>query len=91
MGARELREGIAGTPTDTAAPDILAQLSVEQILDAMAIRLDGPRAWEVRLRINWQVTDPDDPHLIELENGVLNHRPGHDPEADATLIIERGR
>ncbi|HYJ21002.1 MAG TPA: alkyl sulfatase dimerization domain-containing protein [Solirubrobacterales bacterium] len=89
MGARELREGITGTPTDTAAPDILAQLSVEQILDAMAIRLDGPRAWEVRLRINWQVTDPDDPHLIELENGVLNHRPGHDPEADATLVIER--
>jgi alkyl sulfatase BDS1-like metallo-beta-lactamase superfamily hydrolase len=89
MGARELREGILGTPTDPAAPDILAQLSVEQILDAMAIRLDGPRAWEVRLRINWQVTDPDDPHLIELENGVLNHRPGHDPEADATLVIER--
>ena len=89
MGAQELREGIAGTPTDTAAPDILAQLSVEQILDAMAIRLDGPRAWDVRLTINWQVTDPDERHLIELENGVLNHRPGHDPEADATLTIER--
>ena len=90
MGASELREGIVGTPTDSAAPDILAQLSVEQILDAMAIRLDGPRAWDARLTINWEVTDPDERHLIEVENGVLNHRPDrHHPDADATLIIER--
>ena len=91
MGAQELREGISGTPTDTAAPDILAQLSVEQILDAMAIRLDGPRAWDVRLTINWRVTEPDETHLIEVENGVLNHRADRlHPEADATLTIERG-
>ncbi len=90
IGARELREGIAGTPTAPAAPDVLAQLSVDQILDAMAIRLDGPRAWDVRLTINWQVTDPDEEHLLTVENGVLNHRADrHDPDADATLVIER--
>ncbi|MEZ5077475.1 MAG: alkyl sulfatase dimerization domain-containing protein [Solirubrobacterales bacterium] len=90
MGAQELREGVAGTPTDTAAPDLLAQLSVEQVLAGMAIRVDGPRAWEVRLTINWKVTDPDETHLLELENGVLNHRAGREhPEADATLTIER--
>jgi len=90
MGALELREGIVGTPTDSAAPDILAQLSVGQILDAMATRLDGPRAWDARLTINWEVTNPDEKHLIEVENGVLNHRPDrHHPEADATLTIER--
>ncbi len=50
MGATELREGIGGTPTPTAPPDIVANLSVEQLLDAMAIRLDGPRAWECQLR-----------------------------------------
>jgi len=91
MGAQELREGIAGTPTDTAAPDVLAQLSVGQILDAMAIRLDGPRARDARIAVNWVVTDPDETHLIEVENGVLNHRADRrHPEADATLIIERG-
>ena len=46
MGAKELREGIGGTPTATAPPDIVANLSVAQLLDAMAIRLDGPRAWD---------------------------------------------
>ncbi len=29
MGAKELREGVAGTPTATAPPDIVANLSVE--------------------------------------------------------------
>ncbi len=90
MGAQELREGVAGTPTASAPPDVLAALSVEQILDAMAIRLDGPRAAEKRLTINWEVTDPDEVHLIEVENGVLNHRADRrHPEADATLTIER--
>jgi len=90
MGGQELREGVAGTPTDTAAGDVLAQLTVEQILDAMAIRLDGPRAAEARLTINWEVTDPDEVHLIEVENGVFNHRPDRrHPEAEATLTIER--
>jgi alkyl sulfatase BDS1-like metallo-beta-lactamase superfamily hydrolase len=90
MGASELREGVSGTPTDPAAPDVLAQLSVEQILDAMAIRLDGPRAWGVRLTIEWRVTDPDERHLVDVENGVLNHRADrHEPDADATLIVER--
>jgi alkyl sulfatase BDS1-like metallo-beta-lactamase superfamily hydrolase len=90
MGARELREGIAGTPTAAAPPDVLARLSVSQILDAMAIRLDGPRAWEQHLRIDWNVTGPDEGHAITVRNGVLRHRPGgHEPAADARLFVER--
>ena len=90
MGARELREGVSGTPTATAPPDILRRLTVSQLLDAMAIRLDGPRAWEQHLRIDWVVTDPGEQHAITVRNGVLRHRPGrHDPEADAGLVVER--
>jgi alkyl sulfatase BDS1-like metallo-beta-lactamase superfamily hydrolase len=90
VGAEELRGGISGTPNDTRAPAILAELSVAQILDGMKVRLNGPRAWGKRLAIGWQVTDPDERHLLRLENGVLNHRlwkEGAEPEA--TLIIER--
>ena len=90
MGAQELREGISGTPTDTRAPDILAQLSVAQILDGMKVRLDGPAAWGKRLAIGWQVTDPDERHLLTLEHGVLNHRPWPEgAEVEATLVITR--
>ena len=75
VGAEELRSGITGTPSDTRAPAILAQLSVAQILDGMKVRLNGPRAWGKRLTIGWQVTDPDERHLLTVENGVLRHRP----------------
>jgi linear primary-alkylsulfatase len=89
-GAEELRDGVTGTPTDARPLDILANLSVAQILDGMKVRLDGPRAWGKQLTIGWQVTDPDERHLLTLENGVLHHRP-HPPDAspEATLVIER--
>jgi len=90
MGAKELREGISGTPTAAAPPDIVANLSVSQLLDAMAIRLDGPRAWKHYLRIDWIVTDPDEERAITVRNGVLSHRPcRHDPTAEAGLVVER--
>jgi len=90
MGARELREGIAGTPTSAAPPDIVANLSVEQLLDAMAIRLNGPRAWDSHLRIDWVIAEPDEEHALTVRNGVLRHRAGrHEPACDAALLIDR--
>jgi alkyl sulfatase BDS1-like metallo-beta-lactamase superfamily hydrolase len=90
IGAKELREGISGTPTAAAPPDVIAHLTVSQLLDAMAIRLNGPRAAEQHLRIDWRVSDPDEQHALTVRNGVLRHKPGsHDDEADATLLVER--
>jgi alkyl sulfatase BDS1-like metallo-beta-lactamase superfamily hydrolase len=89
-GARELREGVGGTPTATAPPDIVANLSVTQLLDAMAIRLDGPRAWDRHLRIDWVISAPDEEHALTVRNGVLHHRSGrHEPPADAALFVDR--
>ncbi len=91
MGARELREGISGTPTAAAPRDVVSRLTVSQLLDAMAIRLDGPRAAEhAGLRIDWVVTAPDEEHALTVRNGVLSHRPGrHRPAADAALVVDR--
>jgi alkyl sulfatase BDS1-like metallo-beta-lactamase superfamily hydrolase len=90
MGAKELRVGIGGTPTATAPPDVVANLSVAQLLDAMAIRLNGPRAWGRELRIDWVITAPDEAHAITVRNGVLRHRAGRHRAAEATLVVERG-
>jgi alkyl sulfatase BDS1-like metallo-beta-lactamase superfamily hydrolase len=90
MGAKELREGVPGMRTGAAPGDVVARLTVSQLLDAMAIRLDGPRAAERHLRIDLTVTGPDERHRIEVRNGVMRHRPGsHDPPAEAELIVER--
>jgi alkyl sulfatase BDS1-like metallo-beta-lactamase superfamily hydrolase len=90
-GAGELREGVAETLTARVPPDIVAGLSVGQLLDAMAMRLDGPRAWDADLRIDWVVTDPDEARAVTVRNGVLRHRPGRHsgPAADAALIVGR--
>jgi alkyl sulfatase BDS1-like metallo-beta-lactamase superfamily hydrolase len=90
MGARELRDGVSGTPTAPAPADVVANLSVAQLLDAMAIRLDGPRAWDLHLRIDWVIADPDEEHALTVRNGVLHHRPGrHRQPAEATLLVDR--
>ena len=85
MGAQELREGISGTPTATAPPTSSPGSRSSQLLDAMAIRLDGPRAWDARLRIDWVVTDPDEQHLIT----VRERRP-QPPPRHATADGRRG-
>jgi alkyl sulfatase BDS1-like metallo-beta-lactamase superfamily hydrolase len=72
-GATELRSGSFGTPV-TVSPDFLNALTVTQVLDSVAVRVDGPRAWDGHLSIAWHITDEGTTHLAELRNGALNHR-----------------
>jgi alkyl sulfatase BDS1-like metallo-beta-lactamase superfamily hydrolase len=70
-GATELREGNFGTPTQTAAPLIIAQLTPEQLLDALAIRVNGPKAWDLDLAVDLTLTDLGRSFHVTLRNGVL--------------------
>ncbi|MEU1618713.1 alkyl sulfatase dimerization domain-containing protein [Streptomyces sp. NPDC005722] len=74
MGALELRHGSVGTPTDTASPDILAALTLDQLFDALAIRIDGPHSWDADIAVRWNV-DGCDPVVLHLHNGVLTRLP----------------
>lgn len=71
VGARELREGVSRT--DIAASSMMAALSVEQLLDSVAIVVDGPRAWDLRLTLDWHVTDLGEHHRATLSHGALTH------------------
>ncbi|WP_433604224.1 alkyl/aryl-sulfatase [Prescottella agglutinans] len=73
MGAYELRNGPVGTPTVTDSPDIAGALSVEQVFDAIALRIDGPRAWAADITIDWRITDEGIDHRTSLRNGLLVH------------------
>ncbi|MFE0749001.1 alkyl/aryl-sulfatase [Gordonia sp. NPDC058843] len=73
MGAYELRNGPVGTPTTAAAADIVAAMSVDQIFDAIALRVNGPAAWDAQIVLDWQITDVDRRHRSELRNGLLVH------------------
>jgi alkyl sulfatase BDS1-like metallo-beta-lactamase superfamily hydrolase len=88
-GATELRSGNFGTPTD-AAGDMMDALTVAQVFDSIAVRVDGPRAWDEHLRIAWSFTDEDATYLIELRNGALHHRTvGSVPEGVPTFTLTR--
>ncbi|MYZ05838.1 MBL fold metallo-hydrolase [Streptomyces sp. SID2999] len=71
-GALELREGPVGTPTVAASPDIMRILPLTQLLDSLAIRVDGPRSWDADLAIRFRLSDGD-PVSLRLRNGVLIH------------------
>jgi alkyl sulfatase BDS1-like metallo-beta-lactamase superfamily hydrolase len=81
-GALELRHGSVGTPTVAAAPDLLAALTLEQLFDALAIRVDGPRSWDADITVRWQLPDAA-PITMRLHNGVLTHVTGTGPAAAA--------
>lgn len=72
-GATELREGKFGTPTETAAPDVIGQLTPEMLFDAIAIQVNGPKAWDERLSIDVVLTDADERYRLLLVNGVLTY------------------
>ncbi len=85
-GATELREGNFGTPTVTNAPAIQAELSAEQLLDAIAITVDGPKAWDLRVEIDFTFVDLQQNYRVSLRNGVLIYVE-RDPDSTAALRI----
>jgi alkyl sulfatase BDS1-like metallo-beta-lactamase superfamily hydrolase len=89
-GATELRDGQFGTPTETDAPDIVGQLTPAMLFDALAIQVDGPKAWDARLSIDVVLTDSQERYRLRLENGVLSYsdRPQRG-EADASITTTR--
>ncbi|CRY74631.1 Alkyl sulfatase BDS1, metallo-beta-lactamase superfamily [Nocardia farcinica] len=73
-GAEELRNGVLEATIDTGDPDVLAALSVDMIIDALAVRVDGLRAARTHLTMDWKLTDEDRVVRLTLSNGALTHR-----------------
>lgn len=92
-GATELREGNFGTPVSAAAPELLAQLTPEQLLDSIAISVDGPRAWDLDLAVDLVFDDLGRNFRVTLRNGVLVHveKPADVATAGATVTLSKPR
>lgn len=86
-GATELRDGNFGTPTQATSPTLLAQLTPEQMFDAFAINVDGPRAWDLDLAIDVTFLDTDANYRLTLRNGVLVYRRASADTATAHATI----
>jgi alkyl sulfatase BDS1-like metallo-beta-lactamase superfamily hydrolase len=89
-GATELRDGAFGTPTVASAPDIVASLTPTMLFDALAVQVDGPRAWEESLSIDVVLTDADERYRLWLRNGALTYSAAPQRgDADTTLTTTR--
>ena len=84
-GASELRDGNVGTALSSASPTMFNQLTPEQIFDSLAIRVNGPRSWELDIAIDISFTDVGANYRLALRNGVLVYR--HVPADPATATV----
>ena len=85
-GTKELRDGNFGSPSTTASEDLLAALTVPQVFDSIAVRIDGPKAWDQHLMLSWVITDLGTTYMTELRNGTLNHRTVSAPVPNTTTF-----
>jgi alkyl sulfatase BDS1-like metallo-beta-lactamase superfamily hydrolase len=91
QGADELRRGVEAAAVNLAPPDVVAALTLDQLFDAVAIRVNGPRAWDVRASIDWIVTDVGVRRRTELTNGVLVQRDDASDDADLVVTLSRSQ
>jgi len=88
-GAQELRAGVQPTPM-TASAGMAPAMTTTQLFDSIAIRINGPRAWDTALSISWNLPDIGESHHMELSNGALIHfRTERSPKADLTVTLTR--
>jgi alkyl sulfatase BDS1-like metallo-beta-lactamase superfamily hydrolase len=90
VGALELTGDVVPANLNSTSPEMIAALTVEQVFDSLAIRVDGPKAWNESLVIDWRLTDLNQRHRITLSNGALIHQadPPRQP-ADLTLTLTK--
>lgn len=90
-GAKELRFGVQPYDLPSSnSPDIVAVMPMENFFDYLAIKLDGLRAAEHPMSINFNLTDQKKSYLLEIKNGVLNYFPNKNSDkANLTLSITR--
>lgn len=87
-GAQELRGSIEDTGVSSAG--MAAALTITQLFDSLAIRIDGKRAWDTHVSIRWHFTDTGETYRMELSNGALIHHPTSRTEpADLTVTLTR--
>lgn len=87
-GATELRDGNFGTAVQVASPTMLSQLTPEQIFDSLAIRVNGPRSWDLDIAIDVAFADTAVNYRLALRNGVLVHRKVAPNPATATVTVD---
>ncbi len=87
--AQELRTGLPEPKNARVLRDVLKGMSPLLLLNALSVRLIGPRANDLAFTINWHMTDTGQTCHSELTNSVLVHRDGPADDASVTVNLPR--
>ena len=90
-GAREARHGVGPSLVDLAAlSGLFREMPIERFFDALATRLNGPRADGKDITINIVLTDVGESFVLQVRNSVLHHRRQEPlPGAEATVRLTK--
>lgn len=72
-GAHELQEGAKPVPLNLAGVESVEHLTVDQLLDSLTIRLDGPKSFGISSTIGLYLTDLLRQWRLTLSNGALTY------------------
>lgn len=86
-GALELDGTNFGSPTTADSPDLMAQLTVEQFFDVVAISVNGPQAWGLDLELEWHIDGRV--FATTLRNGVFVAREHAAVAPGAVVTVSR--
>jgi alkyl sulfatase BDS1-like metallo-beta-lactamase superfamily hydrolase len=81
-GAQQLRSNVV----ERAGAVVPDGLPAAVLLDLLATRIDGPRAWHIDVALDFSVTDVASNHRVTVRRGVLSHRVA-DPDGTADAIV----
>ncbi|HGM5551595.1 TPA: alkyl/aryl-sulfatase [Pseudomonas putida] len=88
-GAMELRNGVPAHAGTSVSVDMVRAMSPEMFFDYLAVRLDSDKAVGHDLTLNWTFEDQKKDFNLTLRNGVLTHRAGLNPAADAGISLSK--
>lgn len=90
-GAKELREGIHPMAVaNTLSPDMVSSMPIENFFDYLSIKLNGLKAAENPMGINFDIPDQNKKYYIQIKNGVLNYFVNKNKDAaDLSITINR--
>ena len=93
LGALEARRdpAVARAPRPmVGAMGMLSFLPTHQYLQHLAVRVNGPKAQDLQVRVDWVMRDEGQTYRLTLRNGALTSIAGsHGDQADAALTLDR--
>ncbi len=90
LGAHEYREGPPKPLPPGAGFALVGALGSDMLFDALAVRINAPKAGALAFTMAWHFTDRQEHWLLELCNGALHALPLEAaPAADVSLTLAR--